>query len=149
MRMFRVLFIILLLVNLPVSAGTNVVLHYEPAKVELSGTIEVQTFPGPPNYESILNGDRVERGWFLRLSVPIDVVISKDDSPADVSETERNVRIMHLAFDFESSGLEKSFLAAKKEGVQVRLKGHLFHRWTGHHHSRVLMWVDKLERVAE
>ncbi len=120
------------------------ILHYDPETVELSGKIEQQAFPGSPNYESIPEGDQVEKGWYLRLDRPIDVVETKNDAPSPSSETERNVKIMHLAWG-ENPGLRSKIKDVTKSKCEVHLKGHLFHRWSGHHHSRVLMWVDTLE----
>ncbi len=124
------------------------VLHYEPVIVELTGKIEQQTFPGSPNYESILDGDEAEKGWYLRLDRPIDAIVKKNDAPSSESENELNVKIVHLAWG-ESQDLDKKVSHATKLKVQVRLKGHLFHRWSGHHHSRVLMWVDQLVEPSE
>jgi hypothetical protein len=125
--------------------SANTVLHYEPAIVELTGIIEQQTFPGPPGYESIASGDDIEKGWYLRLSEPVDVVATKIDAPSASSETEKDVKIMQLTWN--SSGPEKAIRSATKAKKKVRLKGHLFHRLSGHHHSRVLMWVNKLNEI--
>ena len=42
--------------------GANPILYYEPAMVELFGVLEQQTFPGRPGYESLKNGDEIEKG---------------------------------------------------------------------------------------
>lgn len=145
----KILFVILILiVNISLAYGANPILHYEPAIVELAGTIEQQTFPGPPNYESIAEGDKIEKGWYLRLFEPVDIVETKNDDPSANSETERNVKIMHLTWH-RSPKLKEAIRSVTKTKTKrkVRLKGHLFHRLTGHHHSRVLMWVDQLEEI--
>src|SRR4051794_13357695 len=107
---------------------SNTVLHYEPAVVELKGTIEQQTFPGPPDYENIANGDKIEKGWYLKLSQPVDIIATIDDAPSANSETERNVKIMQLTWS-ESPELKKSVKNATNLKKEVRLKGYLFHRW--------------------
>lgn len=134
---------LILISSLPLAYGSNSIFHYEPAIVELTGVIEQQTFPGRPGYESIANGDEIEKGWYLRLSKPVDVVETKDDAPSAEAETEKNVRIMQLTWSARE--LDSQIRKVTKEKKKVRLKGHLFHRWSGHHHSRVLMWVDRLE----
>ena len=48
-------------------------LKYEPEVVELVGKVKRHTFPGPPNYESVEQGDRPETYWVLCLSKPICV----------------------------------------------------------------------------
>ncbi|MBI2605728.1 MAG: DUF4431 domain-containing protein [Deltaproteobacteria bacterium] len=115
----------------------NRVLHFEPETVELTGTIEQQTFPGRPGYESIKNGDEIERGWYLRLIAPIDVEVSKKDSDPN-SMTERDVKVLHLTWDSNSAGA----IIGNSVGKRVILDGHLFHALTAHHHSRVVMWVN-------
>jgi len=118
--------------------------HYEPEKVTLTGTVEKQTFPGRPGYESIKNGDEIERGWYLRLSTPLNIEKSNQDSDPN-TETERNVKILQLAW--ESEAVEK--MVVRSIGKTVSLSGHLFHASNGHHHSRVLMWVDASKDVAK
>ncbi len=136
-------------VTVPWAYGVSPILHYEPAVVELTGTIEQQTFPGPPNYESIANGDEIEKGWYLRLSVPVDVEKKKNDNSSTNSETERNVKIMQLTWDDENHNLDKAIKNSTMRKSKVRLKGDLFHRLTGHHHSRVLMSVDHLNEIRQ
>jgi hypothetical protein len=34
----------------------------------------MQTFPGPPNFDSIKGGDDIERHFYLKLDVPVDVL---------------------------------------------------------------------------
>jgi hypothetical protein len=46
---------------------------YEPEKVELPETITKATFPEPPGYESIIDGDRPEQCWILNLNEPIEL----------------------------------------------------------------------------
>ena len=129
-----------------IAYAANQIVHYEPATVELAGTIEQQTFPGPPNYESIAAGDKIEKGWYLRLLAPVDVVETKDDEPSANSETERNVKIMQLTWRHSPEFKEKVRDATRSK-KKVRLKGYLFHRLTGHHHSRVLLHVNQLEEA--
>jgi hypothetical protein len=113
------------------------VYHYEPEIVELRGTIELQTFPGRPGYESIQNGDEAERGWYLRLNQAIEV--RKDDKDVDPNtSTEKNVKILQLAMKDDVSADQ---VPLKKE---VCVRGHLFHAISGHHHSRVLIEVQRI-----
>ena len=132
---------ILFLFSSPVYAG-NPIVHYEPSRVKLSGSLDLQTFPGPPNYESIADGDRMERHFYLKLDQPIDVLESKEDTDQN-SENEKNVQIVQLAINGEDEALWSKFRRAGK-GAHVVITGELFHRLTGHHHSRVLLSVEKL-----
>jgi hypothetical protein len=111
--------------------------------VALSGTLELQTFPGPPNYESIRNGDKRERCFYLRLDVPVEVE-AKGAHPGVVNvQTERNVSVVQLAIDAEDDRLWSRFRKAGP-GQRVKVEGTLFHQFTGHHHSRVLISVSKM-----
>lgn len=113
------------------------VCNYEPRTAELRGTIELQTFPGRPGYESIQNGDEVERGWYLRLKQPIEVQKNDKDTDPNAS-TEKNVRILQLAMKDDISAGQ---IPLKKE---VCVSGHLFHAISGHHHTRVLIDVQRI-----
>ena len=127
---------------MPAHAG-NPVLHYDPGLVELSGTLDLQTFPGLPNYENIASGDKIERHFYLKLDKPVDVLTSKKDADQN-AENERNVRIVQLAIDAEDKSLWSRFRHAGR-GAHVIVTGQLFHRLTGHHHSRVLLSVEQLK----
>lgn len=76
--------------------------------MELAGTLDLQTFPGPPNYESIATGDEMERHFYLKLDVPVDVVPGKDDH-VDNPELEKNVKIVQLAINGEDDALWARF----------------------------------------
>mgnify|MGYP001599370499 CR=1 FL=1 len=137
----RKIFLILLLLPLA-SFSQNRIYHFEPEVVEIIGTLEIQTFAGPPNYENISQGDRIEKGWYLRLNEAITVEESKNDVDPN-AETEKNVRIMQLAIG--NDGIWKKLVIGKK----IKAKGHFYHKLTGHHHSRILLWVDEVAAVIE
>lgn len=118
------------------------VLTYGPT-VELSGTLELQTFPGPPNYESIRDGDERERSFYLRLDAPVEVQAKGAHPGIENVQTERNVRVVQLAIDSEDDRLWSRFRKAGP-GQRVKVEGTLFHQFTGHHYSRVLISVSKM-----
>ncbi len=128
-------------------ASHRMVLTYEPALVELTGVLDLQTFPGPPNYESIQGGDEIERHFYLKLESPIDVLPKGEHPTIDNPEAERNVQILQLAISGEDELLWDRFRKAGKGG-RVKIKGTLFHRFTGHHHSRVLLSVDQMDSIG-
>lgn len=123
--------------------GPETILHFDPAFVELLGTVETQTFPGPPGYESIKQGDEMEPGWYLRLKEPVTVEANK---PATTLgwQTEKHVRVLQMAIDWDQT--RESKLAV---GKTIKVKGKLFNRQNGHHHSRVLIDVSELSEVHE
>jgi hypothetical protein len=112
--------------------------------VELEGILDLQVFPGPPNYESIKSGDEIERHFYLKLTSPIDVLPKGKHPGVENVEEERNVRILQLAIDGENDELWARFRKVGK-GSHVKILGTLFHRFTAHHHSRVLLSVKSME----
>lgn len=108
-------------------------LSYEPAKVKITGTIVRETFPGPPNYESIKGGDEIETFCILKPGKPV-CVNGKEGDDLDISET--NVKALHMVF-MESDCYRYRSLWYKK----VSVSGMLYHGFNAHHRSRVLLKV--------
>ena len=112
------------------------VVYYEPAVISVDGVLETHIFPGPPNYENIVEGDKPEKCFYLRLDRMINDVIP-DPKETYSWEAERDIEIMQLS------------LRARPElfgnGDHVRLTGSLYQGFNAHHHTRVLMSVDKVE----
>jgi len=140
------LFVLIIYLNSLAAYAKSPIVHYSPETVRLEGVIELQTFPGRYNYESIAAGDEPEKGYYLKLSQSVDVVVSTNDLPADVSQTESNVKIMQLTW-VEPQTLDQKIKDAIKLKKRVRLTGDLFHSFNGHHHSRVLMSIKELEEL--
>src|SRR3990172_8514693 len=82
-------------------ASSRPVLTYEPAVVDLVGTLDLQTFPGPPNYESIQNDDELERHFYLKLDSPVDISPQDKHPAVETPEGEQNVRVMQLSIGGE------------------------------------------------
>lgn len=120
----------------------NKVIYYEPKSVRLTGMIRTLKYPGPPNYESIKDGDAEEVGSYIILNKPIDIeTLPKIQIGNDVFE--RNVRLIQLILrnDEHRSKVE--------EGNYVSLTGTLSHALTGHHHARVLITIEKIEVLSD
>src|SRR5882724_8364367 len=83
---------LLLLVGFCSSASGQKCLEYGPA-VSLTGTLRSQVFPGPPNYESIKQGDRKETAIILTLAARA-CTTGNDLQGIDVPET--GIREMQL-----------------------------------------------------
>lgn len=111
-------------------------LSYEPDIVSVPGTIREKDFPGPPNYESIEQGDRRETAWILTPEKPV-CVTGKSGDDLNVSETD--ITAMQLVLD--PAGYAKYRGLLKKPVV---VKGTLFHSHTGHHHTPVLLTVQSI-----
>jgi hypothetical protein len=116
--------------------------YYEPKFVELTGVIKTLVFPGPPNFESIKNGDADETGPYLILNSPIDI----DLVPAiksDNDEPEKNVKILQIAVANDNDWKKV------KEGNYVTIIGNLYHSFNGHHHARVLFMIKKIKVLSK
>jgi hypothetical protein len=115
-------------------------LSYEPAVVKIAGSLERKTVPGPPNYESVRNGDRPETYWFVKLSRP--VCVGEDEKEPDLNPAKKGVGSIQLV-------LSPDAYAAYKElvGKRVVVSGTLFGAVTGHHHTPVLLTVRTLSAV--
>jgi len=112
-------------------------LSYEPATVPLNGIIKRHTFPGPPNFESVAKGDQPEQVWVLHLSRPICVSAGSDfDAQSDVSDFQLVLVEGQKQYDRYRSLL----------GKRVEVTGKLFQASTGHHHTKVLLIVNGIER---
>jgi hypothetical protein len=107
--------------------------------VTLHGTVSRETFPGPPNYESIKDGDRPETSWFLDLTHP---VCAQEDKTDLLKPGQEGVRRIQLVVS------QAMCLSHKKlVGKRVAVTGTLFGEHTGHHHTPVLLTVNTLERA--
>jgi Domain of unknown function (DUF4431) len=105
---------------------------YEPDTVALVGRLERHTYPGPPNYESIANGDARETGYYLRPDEPLCATGSQQSDWEPVA----GVRLVQLVLDAAGYRDLRALL-----GQHVRLRGTLFHAHTGHHHATLLLTV--------
>jgi Domain of unknown function (DUF4431) len=119
------------------------VLHYDPSTEEVVGTIETQTFAGPPGYDSIKSGDEIETGWYLRLADPVTVLANHPTTDLGW-KTERHTKVIQMVIDYNKIP-EKTLPL----GGMVTVKGKLFNRQTGHHHSRVLVDVIEIKMVKK
>ncbi|WP_374511759.1 DUF4431 domain-containing protein [Niveibacterium sp.] len=107
-------------------------LKYEPAVVSLSGKLVQKTFPGPPNFESVENGDRAETRYHLQLDPSICTRAAKDDDAGDHD----GVSELQLVLSGPQYDAQRP-----KLGARVTLSGSLFEAHSGHHHTPVLLMV--------
>jgi len=109
-----------------VNASEPECLTFEPSEVTLEGALVERTYPGPPNYLSIAEGDAPQRGLVLVLDEPICVL---GDSTSELNrKSVRDVRELQLAW----SGGDLAPGRAK-------VSGSLFAAHAGHHQTAVLV----------
>lgn len=104
---------------------------YEPEVVTVSGKLLRKTFAGPPNYESIRNGDAPETGFYLSVKQPICTIASQS---AGADEAKSGVSLIQLVLKPEAYELLRPLL-----GQSITVKGSLFSAQTGHHHAPLLL----------
>lgn len=125
------------IVHLPITAEKEVL---EGQLVRLRGKVWREMFPGPPNYESIDNGDQAQPYWILNTESPIEILGKslEDEKPYSAGSSAR----FQLMLDpsFYSNRAHTVFSDAWVEGTVMI--GH-----TGHHKTKALINVQKLEPI--
>ena len=111
-------------------------LNYEPEVVSLKGKLVVKRFYGPPNFGEDSKTDEKEDMPVLLLGEPVNVRGKNESGPAAINnESVKNVREMALVLTIPHKNLI---------GKPVIVKGTLFHAFTGHHHTDVLLDVQSI-----
>ena len=136
----NILFSSILTIGLFAAVAGAECLSYEPDMVAVSGIIRTETFPGPPNYEAVAKGDSPEIFWILVLDKPVCVEAGQNDA---LNESESEITEMQMILDSKQYSVFRQYLS-----LRVMVKGTLFHAHTGHHHTRVLIRVKEIEKVA-
>lgn len=132
MKLYPILLLILSLA-IPLSSVAAPCLHYLGEPVTLSGKVTFRTFYGPPNYGENPDTDSRETQAILLLVKPICV----EANPRDYDGAEQNQ-------------LEVTLVPLHKEnlrhyvGKRITVHGLLFHANTGHHHTPVLLQIDRI-----
>ena len=101
-------------------------------EIEVSGVVIKETFPGPPNYESIENGDKPETCWFIVLEK--NMCFEPDGEFLDKEVVINKIQLVQS---------NNKFI----EGKKYLIKGTTFPQHTGHHHSAVLLEVKSIKEL--
>jgi hypothetical protein len=103
----------------------------EAARVQLSGMLVRETFPGSPNYKSIEDGDTPETYWLVRLDGPVPTNRMFEHGLNEPTSGGTSVQLVLTPEQFE--------LHRVLVGKKVTVEGYLFAAVTGHHHTPVLL----------
>ncbi len=123
--------LVLVFAALQSSAALADCLNWNVATTSLEGDLRLHRFPGPPNYEDVATGDKEEEYFVLHLKQPV-CVNGEDDVQGAI--TERDVLVVQLLVpDGKRDSLRYQV------GKSIVVKGRLFARHTGHHHTAVLL----------
>ena len=107
--------------------------------IELSGTLRLKVFPGPPNYQSVESGDLAESAYILELPERFclqDGIFLEPGTHFDRA---------HL---FSTDRLITGSLS-EYVGHTVRVRGDGFASITGHHHAPLVIEVREVEVQGE
>lgn len=121
-------------VKLP-SMPADTCLPYEPKSVTISGVIIRETQPGPPNYESIADGDEPITFWYLKTAQPYCLPATSEFMEGGVS----GVTEFQLVLDADQYEAYRSLV-----GRKVTVTGTLYLGHTGHHFKPILINVKEL-----
>ncbi|MEA3031526.1 MAG: hypothetical protein QOJ53_592 [Sphingomonadales bacterium] len=105
------------------------------SEVSLRGRLTLETFPGPPNYESVRRGDAAEHAYILEMER--DICIDDGGEFADPEERFRHVQL------YSARRPQRQLLSAAR-GQWVRVRGAGFGAHTGHHHASLVVDVRAL-----
>lgn len=113
--------------------------QYEPKKTTLTGTVRNdKVFYGPPGYGDNPKEDAQEKPDRLVLEAPISVE-ADPGTPENVAES--GLTELQLV-----PGLDPHRLDGFRD-KRVTITGVLFHAHTGHHFTKVLLTIEKLEHA--
>ncbi len=142
MRLTRYVGVVLLFPVAPCFAQHTPVacLSYEPAIVQITGTLVRTTYPGPPNYENIRKGDRVETYWLINLNSP--ACVNENKAEPDLDPELKSVTSIQLVLNANAYHRFKSLM-----GKRVAVSGTLSGGNTGHNHTRVLLTIRDMKKA--
>ena len=104
------------------------------AKISVAGRLVSQLFAGPPNFESIAQGDAEERTLILELPSRICATDGEFIQPNEYFD-----RIQLSSSDPAILGVLNSAV-----GHEINVTGEGFGAHTGHHHAPLVMLVEEV-----
>jgi hypothetical protein len=110
-------------------------LSYQPTVVKLKGTLRIKQYYGPPNFGENPETDAKEELPVLDLISPVNVRAN----PNPMAEFDRTSVEELLEIQLILKKPHKQFI-----NKTVYVTGTLFHAFTGHHHTDVLMDVRSI-----
>ena len=110
-------------------------LGYDPQVVTLEGKLTRETYPEPPNFESVAKGDAAETGYYLALLKPACVRAKPDEELSDYDQVKKVQLILSKKqYAQLQPNLEKA----------IKLTGMLRDGNTGHYHAPVGLEVKTI-----
>jgi hypothetical protein len=113
--------------------------HYEPEISVIQGILKTEMFYGPPNYGESPKTDSKEEAYILYLDAPIRVIALPKDSDYYNQTRDSITKIQLVPFTQN--------IISPHNGRHIRVTGPLWGAQTGHHHTDVLMSIQKVEKL--
>lgn len=110
-------------------------LGYDPQVVTLEGKLTRETYPGPPNFESVAKGDAAETGYYLALLKPACVRAKPDE---ELSNYDQVKKVQLILSKKQYAQLQPN------QGKAIKLTGMLRDGNTGHYHAPVGLEVKTI-----
>lgn len=106
--------------------------------VTFSGRLTHKVFPGPPNFESVRQGDKPEGAYILTLAAPVCV-----QGARFLAERKSIGRVQVFPAEPDDKAVWKALKASV--GKRVAVEGsEAFGEFTGHHHAPLLLPITKI-----
>jgi hypothetical protein len=119
------------------------VYFFEPCISVITGKLKVEMYYGPPNYGETPSTDSKEYSYVFYPDKAIDVIQRDSSNSSNYSDkTTRNVKKFQLA---PTGNITLHPYVNKK----LKITGEFFGAITGHHHTDVLMSVEKVEQLKK
>lgn len=103
----------------------------------LFGKVREEVFPGPPNYESINNGDRPQFYWVLYMNSPISLVGRSMENGALYENGNSCMFQLNLTDAIYENRLDIL-------GKYVKVDGDIFFGHSGHHKTKAVLNVNSI-----
>lgn len=114
---------------------------FEPSISVISGVLIIENYFGSPGYGDNPETDEREYSYILMLEKPIDVISNTEKrEEGDSDSTTSNISEIQLAST-------KDIKLSNYKNKAIRLTGTFFGANTGHHHTKVLLDVQKIEEL--
>ena len=94
-------------------------LYYGP--VNLTGRLVQQTYPGPPDFESVTKGDEALVIWILQLDYPVCIISSDASHPNVYNEGEVQIVLGSTQYARSDRYADYRYLLGRKVAVAGRL----------------------------
>ncbi len=105
--------------------------------IKLEGTVELETFAGPPNYESIDKGDKELKYWILTVKEPIDCAYEYSIEKEVYMAKNRHITRFQLV-----DGNAQQYKRVQDTGGAISVSGELMAGHTGYHQTDFLLFIQ-------